>query len=119
MDKIFYAPGLGYWSTDKQAFIEQPADNDEIVSVGISADDDKLEALKALLEYECYPTDKLISDGVRLEVLIGSNRDFLLNMFILTSLDVDIPDVARERFESLKNEISGFSATAKMNLLRS
>lgn len=117
MGIVYKVDGLGLWSVDEEKFVSKTNEDDEVLIVGVSDDQNKLEALKSLLEFEGYPTDKLESEANKLELLVSQNKDFILNMFILTSLDQEIPDAAMERFEALRSQISTFSGAAKLNLL--
>lgn len=119
MNKVFYIPNLGYWSATNEEFIKKPDSNSEIVNVGLPEGADEIEALKNLLEYEGYNTDKLMSESVKLEILISKNKDFLINMSILINMNIEIPQDAIDRFESLKNKISQFTNTAKSIFLKS
>lgn len=117
MDKIFYAEGLGYWSTEKESFIDQPDDNADVINVGISKNENALDALKKLLKFEGYSGKKLENETNQLELLVNQNRDYLLKIFILTSLGIEIPDEAMERFVSIKNKMAIFSDSEKMKFL--
>lgn len=117
MATIYHVNGLGYWNADTQKFIESTVEADTVLEVGIAEGEGKIEALKNLLSFDGYPIDKLDNEGSRLEILVNENKDFILNMFILTSLDQEIPDAAMERFEALRNQISTYSGAAKLNLL--
>lgn len=117
MDKIFYTEGLGYWSTEKESFVEQPDDNAEIINVGISKNENALDALKKLLEFEGYSGKKLTNEANQLELLVNHNRDYLLKILILTSLGIEIPDEAMKRFVSIKNKMAIFSDSEKIKFL--
>lgn len=117
MRTVYEIKGLGYWSATDEKFVDDIAADDQVFLIGVSEGADKLTALKEALEFDGYSADKLSSEDTKLHVLVEENKDFLIKVFILYSLDIDIPKEALEQFTSIKNELSTFSSSARAAFL--
>lgn len=118
MAKIYEVEGLGKWNIEEEKFVQAINATDEVIKVDIPKEENKLEGIKNVLEFEGFPTNTLMSDSNRLEILINQNRDFIINTIIFTSLNAKLPNSAEKRLSELKEEIAKFSDHAKINLFR-
>lgn len=110
---VYKIRGPQYWSVRDANFIAEDAIDPlaEVVPLESSDGADGIAYLRETLKFYGYPLGALATPEDKLRELIAVNREYLLTILILRSLDLDIPEEALSKYEEIRASANDFSET--------